>query len=109
MGWSENALTEHAQKIAELAEKLAGSVNTWLGHIQQTGKNLKSAVDSYNSCIGSLDKFVINDIKKMNEYGVQNIDSLKNLNIETYEVSIRESKHFNLLEQPVDTTTENYE
>ena len=109
MGWSENALTEHAQKIAELAEKLADDTDTWLGHIQKLGKSLNGAVDSYNSSIGSLDRFIINDINKMKEYGVNNVDSLKNLNIAPCEVSIRESKHFNLLDRPVDSTTENYE
>ncbi len=47
MGWTENKLTDNAREIAAIGTKLANSIDTWLGHIQATGRSLKSAMDNY--------------------------------------------------------------
>ena len=103
LGWNENKLAENAKEIAELGGKLAKGIGAWLENIQKTGQSLKSAVDSYNKSIGSFDKNVIPNIKKLTECGIQDAAEI-NTDLNTIDESVRESRHQELLEKPNQTT-----
>ena len=71
-GWQEARITEHAKEIADLGEELYERIGTVLGHMDKTGRGLNSAVNSYNTMIGSVDGRLMATLRKFPDLGIGN-------------------------------------
>ena len=58
-GWERVNLAKDAEAIRQAGEEMHKRMMTFVGHYQQVGKELRSAVTSYNASIGSLDSRVV--------------------------------------------------
>lgn len=68
-GWLQVRLEENARSIAELGKELLDRFNTFNDHFGKIGKNLDSAVESYNAATGSMQNRVIPTLRRMKELG----------------------------------------
>ena len=71
-GWQEARITEHAKEIADLGEELYERIGTVLGHMDKTGRGINSAVNSYNTMIGSVDGRLMATLRKFPDLGIVN-------------------------------------
>ncbi|HBM90862.1 MAG TPA: DNA recombination protein RmuC, partial [Rhodospirillaceae bacterium] len=69
-GWRQEALQENARQISDLGGKLFGALSKFSAHFGKVGSRLSSAVDAYNSSVGSLDRNVLVKSRKLAECGV---------------------------------------
>ena len=61
-----------AEKIYEMRDagvELYNRTNTMLGHFTKIGSGLSTAVNSYNSAVGSMETRVITQLEKIKEIG----------------------------------------
>ncbi len=66
-GWREERLAENARAISNLGQELYGRISTMADHWGRVGRNLGSAVDSYNKALGSLETRVLVSARKFKE------------------------------------------
>lgn len=66
-GWRQEALARDAQKIAEAGEELYTRLITMGDHFERIGRNLDTAVESYNKMVGSLETRVLPAARKLKE------------------------------------------
>ncbi len=58
-GWRQESLARNAQAISDLGRELYKRLSDMAGHWAKLGKNLGSAVESYNRAVGSLESRVL--------------------------------------------------
>ncbi len=58
-GWRQESLARNAQEISDLGRELYKRLSDMAGHWAKLGKNLGSAVESYNRAVGSLESRVL--------------------------------------------------
>jgi DNA recombination protein RmuC len=68
-GWRQQAVAENAALIRDLGQELHRRLASFLGHLARTGKQLGSAVDAYNSAVGSLERQVLPGARRFTELG----------------------------------------
>ena len=79
-GWQQQSVEENARKIGELGRNLYESVRVLGGHFDSLGSRLKSALEAYNSAVGSLEGNVLVKARKLKELSVQNgLEEIKQL------------------------------
>ncbi|MEO8256777.1 MAG: DNA recombination protein RmuC [Acidobacteriota bacterium] len=79
-GWQQQSVEENARKIGELGRNLYESVRVLGGHFDALGSRLKSALEAYNSAVGSLEGNVLVKARRLKELSVQNgLDEIKQL------------------------------
>jgi DNA recombination protein RmuC len=66
-GWQQQAVEENARRISELGRQLYDAVRVLGGHVDTLGTRLKSALDAYNSAVGSLEGNVLIKARKFKE------------------------------------------
>jgi DNA recombination protein RmuC len=69
-GWRQAAVAENAATIRELGQELHRRLATFVKHLDRLGKQLNSAVDAYNSAVGSLERQVLPQARRFPELGV---------------------------------------
>jgi DNA recombination protein RmuC len=69
-GWRQEALAANSKKISELGKELYKRLITMSSHVASVGKNLNTAVDSYNKAVSSLESRVLVSARKFNELAV---------------------------------------
>ena len=57
-GWQRFRIAENAETIRQAGEEMHQRMQTFIGHYQRVGRELRSAVDAYNSSVGSFDSRV---------------------------------------------------
>jgi DNA recombination protein RmuC len=67
MYWKHDKLAQNAQDIANVAKEYHKRMRTFMGHIEKTGAGLRSAVKAYNSSIGSYQKLVLPQGRRLEE------------------------------------------
>lgn len=67
-GWHQESLARDAKEIAALGREVYERLSTMGGHLAGLGRSLKSAVDSYNKGIGSLESRVFVSARKLAGY-----------------------------------------
>jgi DNA recombination protein RmuC len=72
--WQQEALTAHARSVFELGRELYRRLGTLGGHVDKLGRSLRRAVDDYNTTIGSLERSVLTQARKMAELDVTDAD-----------------------------------
>ena len=64
-GWRQEALAENAREISALGAELYDRVSKFGDYMGDIGKNLRRAVDSYNSAVGSLESRVFPSARRL--------------------------------------------
>ena len=72
--WQQEALTAHARSVFEIGRELYHRLGTLGGHVDKLGRSLRRAVDDYNATIGSLERTVLVQARKMAELRVTDAD-----------------------------------
>ncbi len=70
LGWRQSAVAQNAATIRELGQELYKRLGTFGNHLQRVGQRLNSAVDAYNSSVGSLERQVLPQARRFTELGV---------------------------------------
>ncbi len=68
--WSRHDLAVNAEEIRDLSREMLARLGTMLGHLNDTGDQLRRAVDSYNRLIGSFDTRVVTQARRIADLGV---------------------------------------
>ena len=68
-GWNQEKLARNAQQISALGKELHDRLRGLGGHIEQVGKGLDRAVESYNKAVGTLENRVMVSARKFVELG----------------------------------------
>ena len=58
-GWQRFRIAENAETIRQAGEEMHQRMQVFIGHYQRVGRELRSAVDAYNSSVGSFDSRVV--------------------------------------------------
>jgi DNA recombination protein RmuC len=83
-GWNQEKLARNAQEISALGKELHDRLRLLGAHIENVGKGLDRAVESYNKAVGSLESRVMVSARKFVELGAPVTEEIAELNpIET--------------------------
>lgn len=66
-GWQQQRIAEEAKTVCDLASELYRRIATFGEHMQKVGKNLGSAVNTYNQAVGSLESSVLPGARKFRD------------------------------------------
>ena len=69
-GWQQEKIAENAREISDLGAELYKRLSSFGGHLQRLGKGLNSALQNYNSAIGSLERSVLPTARKFQDLHV---------------------------------------
>ena len=72
--WQQQALSENAREVFELGQELYKRLGTLGGHVDKLGRTLRRAVDDYNVTVGSLERNVLSQARRMAELKVTDRD-----------------------------------
>lgn len=70
-GWHQQKMADEAQNISTLAADLYKRICTFGDHMSKVGRGLGTAINAYNSAIGSLESQVLPGARKFKELQVQ--------------------------------------
>jgi DNA recombination protein RmuC len=68
-GWRQSAVAENAALIRDLGQQLHQRLSSFVAHLARTGRALSTAVDAYNSAVGSLERQVLPGARRFTELG----------------------------------------
>lgn len=68
--WNRHDLAVNAEEIRDLSREMLTRLATMVGHLNDTGDQLRRAVDSYNRLVGSFDNRVVAQARRISELGV---------------------------------------
>ncbi|MGH3264898.1 MAG: DNA recombination protein RmuC, partial [Trebonia sp.] len=68
--WRQDALAHNAEQVHELGRELYQRLATMGRHVDKLGKSLGNAVGAYNETVGSLERRVFTQARRMHELGV---------------------------------------
>jgi DNA recombination protein RmuC len=86
-GWRQEALAENARQISELGRELYGRLSTMGGHFKRLGSTLRSATESYNKTLSSLESRVLVTARRFND--LQVAEKKEQVEIEPVDISVR--------------------
>jgi DNA recombination protein RmuC len=72
--WQQEALTSHARSVFEIGRELYHRLGVLGGHVDKLGKTLGRAVEDYNKTVGSLERTVLVQARRMAELQVTDAD-----------------------------------
>ena len=72
--WQQEALTENARTVFELGRELYRRLGTMGEHVDKLGRSLTRSVDDYNKVVGSLERTVLVQARRMAELQVTDAD-----------------------------------
>ncbi len=68
--WQQSALTDNAREIYEVGRELYKRLATFGGHVERLGRALGGAVGHYNASVGSLERSVLSQARRLQELEV---------------------------------------
>ncbi|HEX4108209.1 MAG TPA: DNA recombination protein RmuC [Solirubrobacteraceae bacterium] len=77
LGWREAALSEHAERVRELAHELIGRLGAVGNHLAREGRALEAAVQAHNSAVGSFESRLLVSARRMGDLGVADAAGLE--------------------------------
>ena len=84
-GWRQESIAENAEEIAQAGQELFDRLSKFKGFVQEVGKRLHQANDSYNKAVGSFNTRLIPGAKRLSELqttGGKELDSLDQVDVE---------------------------
>ncbi len=75
-GWRQAAVAQNAAQVRDLGQELHRRLGNFLGHFSRAGRQLGSAVDAYNSAVGSLERQVLPGARRFSELGAATGEAL---------------------------------
>jgi DNA recombination protein RmuC len=69
-GWRQSAVAQNAAQIRDLGQELYRRLGTFNAHLGRMGQRLSSAVEAYNSAVGSLERQVMPQARRFHDLGV---------------------------------------
>ena len=72
--WQQEALTAHAREVFEIGQELYRRLGGLGGHVDKLGRSLRRAVDDYNTTVGSLERTVLAQARRMAQLQVTDAD-----------------------------------
>lgn len=69
-GWKQQALAKNAEDIQQLGRELYERLAKMVEHLEDVGRNIREAGDSYNRFVGSLEQKVLPGARRFKELGV---------------------------------------
>lgn len=72
--WTQEALAENAREVQQLGKELYDRLSTVGGHLDKLGRNLSTAVGTYNKAVGSMESRVLVSARKMRDLQVVDSD-----------------------------------
>lgn len=70
LGWRQQQVARNAEEIQVLGRELYDRLDTMVEHLESVGRSIKSAGDSYDRLVGSLEQKVLPGARKFKELGV---------------------------------------
>jgi len=71
-GWQQQTIAREAHNISALAADLFDRIATFGSHMTKLGRNLGTAVNSYNDSVGSMERSVLSTMRKLKDLHVSN-------------------------------------
>ncbi len=68
-GWRQETLAQNAREISEVARTFYERVRVFAGHFQKVGKGLEDATQSYNAAVGSYERNVLSQGRRIERLG----------------------------------------
>lgn len=68
-GWKQESLSRHAQEVSDLGHELYKRLIDFSAHMAKMGRGLTSALDAYNSSVGSFESRVLVTARKFKDLG----------------------------------------
>jgi DNA anti-recombination protein RmuC len=72
--WQQEALAENAREVFDLGRELYKRLGVFGGHMDKVGRSLTGVVKSYNDAVGSLERKVLVQARRLNELNVVDDD-----------------------------------
>jgi DNA recombination protein RmuC len=69
-GWQQESLAENALEVQKTGRELYKRLSTFGDHLAKAGRGLGSAVDAYNKAVGSLERNVLPQARRLSDLGV---------------------------------------
>jgi len=90
-GWKQQQLARNAEEIQQIGRELYERLATMTEHLEDVGRSLKQAANSYDQFVGSLERRVLPGARRFKDLGVS---SPKELEVpDPLRLSVREVKH----------------
>jgi DNA recombination protein RmuC len=70
LGWRQERMVAEAAEIAEAASTLHSRFSKFLGDFEKVGKGLTTAANAYDSAVGSMDRRLLPQLRKVEELGI---------------------------------------
>jgi DNA recombination protein RmuC len=77
LGWRQQDVARNAEEIQQLGRELYERLDTMVEHLENLGRNIKLAGDSYDRLVGSLEQKVLPGARRFKELGVQTARELE--------------------------------
>jgi DNA recombination protein RmuC len=87
LGWRQEQIARNAEEIQQIGNDLYERLATMVGHLENVGKNIKQAGDSYDRLVGSLESKVLPGARRFKELGVHATSDLET--VEPLRLSVR--------------------
>lgn len=84
-GWRQESIAENAEEIAKAGQELFNRLSTFKSYIQDVGKRISQANESYNKAVGSFNTRLMPGAKKLSELQTtsgKELDHLEGIDIE---------------------------
>lgn len=94
-GWRQEQIAENAKAVSELGRQLYERMAILAGYIDKMGSGLKSATESYNKAVGSIEARVLPSARKFRELGVTTdpeIGIIQPVDLETRRIDAPEAR-----------------
>jgi DNA recombination protein RmuC len=69
-GWQQESLAENALEVQKAGRELYKRLSTFGEHLAKAGRGLGGAVDAYNKAVGSLERNVLPQARRLSDLGV---------------------------------------
>lgn len=79
-GWGQDVIARSAQEIAEAGRELHKRILTFAEPLGKVGRQLDSAASSYNQAIGSYERMVVPQLRKIEAAGAKSAKEITELN-----------------------------
>jgi DNA recombination protein RmuC len=70
LGWRQERMVAEAAEIAEAAGTLHARFSKFLGDFERVGKGLTTAANAYDSAVGSMDRRLLPQLRKVEDLGI---------------------------------------